>query len=136
MYVTAHRVRDQVSRQGFNAFLHMHGGFIWTPPGQPPDPSEDPGTLVNALLSINPTTNNVVLSYLDIVAPDDYFWPQLRPRFLSFVNEMRMTPFPWSRQVDGCLFQAGMVTQLAQTWKREMVNLYRACEIVHPVMLL
>jgi len=136
MYVTAHRVRDGFQQEGINAYLYSHGGYVWEPPAHPPSPFVDPGVLVNTLLSIDVNQGNLVRSYLDIVAPDDFFWPQLRPRFMQFIGAMQLTPFPWSREVGGCLFQVGMVNQLAAVWKHELPNLYRACEIVHPVLLI
>lgn len=135
MYVTAHRVRDPLLQEGINAYLYMHGSYVWEPSAAPPLPAEDPGTLVNTLLSIDVNGGNVVRSYLDIVGPDEFFWPQLRPRFMQFVGEMQRTRFPWSRAIGECLFQVGMDNQFARVWKHEIANLYRACQIVHPVLL-
>ena len=128
MYITAHRVRTASGEEGINAYLYAHGGLIWQ---VPPQPEQEPGTLVNTLLTVQPIGGNDVRSFLDIIAPDDLWWSELRPKFIAFVNRARATSFPWSGIVDGCLFRVGMVQALSPMWQHEIIHLYKACETIH-----
>lgn len=129
MYVTAHRVVTRRREQGINAYIYHHGPRRWA---RPPRPEDDPGELVNTLLTVNEVGGNDVRSYLGVVAPDDVFWPQIEPRFLQFVESARLTPFPWEAEVGSCLFQLGMDRPLARSWRRELGLLYKACVLVRP----
>jgi hypothetical protein len=128
MYITAHRVRTRHDEEGINAYLYAHGSFIWQ---VPPEPEEEPGELINMLLTVDTVGGNQVRSFLDIVAPDELWWSEVRPRFIEFVGANRLTPFPWKGVVNGCRFRVGMVGELARTWQHEVAHLYRACEAVH-----
>lgn len=83
MYLAAQRVRDSFHREGINAFRYAHG-YTWQLP-PPGIPDEDSGVLVNEMITIQPA-GNVVRSYLDIIAPDEAFWPEIRPAFMAFVG--------------------------------------------------
>jgi hypothetical protein len=129
MYITAQRVRTTLHEEAINAYLYAHGGgVVWQ---VPPQPEQEPGELVNTLITVNTVGGNQVRSFLDIVAPDELWWSELRPRFIAFVGAMRLTPFPWHGVVNGCLFRLGMARELARTWQQEVAHLYRACEVVH-----
>lgn len=130
MYVTAHRVVTPRREEGFNAYFYRHGPYLWA---RPPRPEDNPGELVNTLLTVNEIGGNHVRSYLGVVAPDDVLWPQIEPVFLHFVEEFRLTPFPWEAALGSCLFQLGMERPLARSWRRELGLLYKACVLVHPV---
>lgn len=132
MYVTAHRVRTRLHEEGINAYFYRHGPDLWE---EPPVPEENPGELVNTLLTVDATGGNHVRSYMDVIAPDDVLWPQIEPLFLQFVDAHRLTPFPWSAVVGACLFRLGMERPLASSWRRELGLLYKACVLVHPAVL-
>jgi hypothetical protein len=50
-------------------------GRACLPPGIP---DQDPGQLVEQHINLQPP-GNTVRSYLDVVAPDEVFWPEIRP---------------------------------------------------------
>lgn len=131
MYVTAHRIRTPLREEGINAYLYMHGA---APGAASVDPDENPGTLMNTLLTVDAVGGNHVRSYLDITAPDEALWPTIQPVFLQFVARMRLTPFPWRQAVGSCLFRVGMERPLARAWRNEVELLYRACVAVRPVL--
>lgn len=128
MYVTAHRVRSRSLVEGINAYLYVHGGYLWQVPREP---EVDPGELASSILTVEAVGGNHVRSYLDIVAPDDVWWSELRSKFITFVGSMQHSQFPWRGVVDQCLFRVGMDQQLARTWQHELTHLYKACEMVH-----
>lgn len=128
MYVTAQRVRTQRRIEGINAYLYVHGGYLWH---TPPEPEMEPGELSTSRLTVETTGGNLVRSYLDIVAPDAMWWSDLRSRLMHFLGSMQHTRFPWCGVVDRCLFRLGMDPQLSQAWQQEVTHLYRACEMVH-----
>lgn len=132
MYVTAHRVVTPRHEEGINAYFYQHGPCLWA---RPPRPEENPGELVNTLLTVSEVGGNHVRSYLGVIAPDDVLWPQIEPMFLQFVESSRVTPFPWEAEVGSCLFQLGMERPLARSWRRELGLLYKACVLVRPVLL-
>jgi hypothetical protein len=130
MYLTAQRVRDSFNREGINAFRYAHG-YTWQlpPPGVL---DQDSGVLVYEIVTIQPA-GNAVRSYLDIIAPDDAFWPEIRPAFTAFVGSAQRQPFPWDGGFGRCYFYIGMDHFIAHTWRTEIANLYRALLAVYPV---
>jgi hypothetical protein len=68
----AHRVRAADGTEGINVFLHLHGeGFVWPEtPWSLAQLAEHPGTLVWKRVQV-PPGGNKVLSFLDVIAPDD-----------------------------------------------------------------
>jgi hypothetical protein len=134
MYLTAHHVRSPQGPEGINAFRYVHGGYIWQGLPPPGIPDQDPGQLVAHVISL-PPPGNTVLSYLDVVAPDEVFWPEIRPAFFAFVGQTQRQPFPWLGVFGRCYFRVGMVLRLANVWRHEIANLYRALEAVYPPTL-
>jgi hypothetical protein len=98
------------------------------PPGIP---DQDPGQLVEHHISL-PPPGNAVRSYLDVVAPDEVFWPEIRPAFFAFVGQAQRQPFPWQGVFGRCYFRVGMDSGLANAWRRELARLYRALGAVYP----
>lgn len=135
MYLTAHHVTSPTDqRQGINAFLYRHETLSWD--GMPPVeiPSQNPGTLVAQSISVAPPGNRV-RSYLDIVAPDDTPWNEIRIGLMDFVGQMQPDPLPWSGLSGRCLFGLGMDRDLSHQWQRELAILYRAAQalrLAHP----
>lgn len=129
MYLTAQRVRSHGGAEGINAFHYEHGLATWQ--GLPPRgvPDENPGALVANTIVVPPPGNRV-LSYLDIVAPDETPWSEIRPAFMAFVSEAQHTPFPW-HGINGRTFvRLGMERSLSEQWHREIAELYRAVQSV------
>lgn len=128
MYLTAQRVKHPMSgEEGINAFSYMHGPRLWD--GLPPNgiPDEDPGELASSRVAVAPPGNRV-RSYVDIVAPDETPWTEIRPAFIAFVSEAQASDMPWSGVVGRCFFRAGMEAALATNWQEELLDLYRAAE--------
>jgi hypothetical protein len=135
MYLTAHHVRSASGQEGINAFRYVHGGYLWH--GLPPQgiPEQDPGVLVEQILNV-PPPGNTVRSYLDVVAPDEVSWPEIRPAFYAFVGQAQRQSFPWQGVFGRCSFRVGMDLGLANVWRHEIANLYRALEAVYPARVL
>lgn len=127
MYLTSHHViAPATGREGINSFLYSHGSITWQqlPPGIP---DGDPGTLVAQNTSV-PAGGNRVRSYLDIVAPDEVRWSEVRIGLMDFVGEMQRSRLPWTGSSGRCFFRLGMELGLAQQWHRELAILYRASQ--------
>ncbi len=71
MYLAAQRVEDKRKRRGLNAFAHRHDQRGW-PDDAASLPETDPGRLVPwaSIVRVPPGGNRVV-SYLDVLAPED-----------------------------------------------------------------
>jgi hypothetical protein len=129
MYLTAQRVRSSAGAEGINSFFYAHGPNAWQ--GLPPQgiPDRNPGNLVAQSIVVPPPGNRV-RSYLDVVAPDETPWSEIRPAFMAVVSEAQRRPFPWSGASGRVLFRLGMEQALAQLWQREIADLYRAAQAV------
>ncbi len=127
MYITAQHVRSPQRIEGINSFFYLHGAYVWT--GEPPAgiPDENPGELMWQGLAV-PQGGNRIRSYLDIVAPDETPWTEIRQRFVMFVSGHQLQAMPWSGVSGRCLFRANMDQALAQQWHREIADLYRAAQ--------
>lgn len=127
MYLTAHHVlAPATGAEGVNAFLYSHGPATWqTPP--PEIPEENPGKLVAQSISIRPPGNRV-RSYLDIVAPDDAGWPEVRTALMDLVGKLQRSPLPWVGTSGRCHFRLGMERSLAREWQKELAILYRSAQ--------
>ena len=131
MYLTAQNVRSPKGVEGINAFHYSHGAtYAWQ--GLPPEgiPDKNPGTLVAETINVLPPGGNRVRSYLDVVAPDGTPWSEIRPAFIAFVSEAQRGPFPWIGVSGRVFFRIGIELALAQTWQREIAELYRAVQAV------
>ena len=130
MYLTAQRVHSPATgNEGINAFFYVHGPHIWQ--GLPPQgiPDQNPGELVAETVVIAPPGNRV-RSYLDVVAPDETPWTEIRPAFMAFVSDAQRRPLPWVGIFGRCFFRLGVEHALAQRWQREIADLYRAAQAV------
>jgi len=128
MYVTAQRVvSPTTSADGINSFIYLHGPYTWH--GLPPSgiPEANPGSLVAKQIAVPPPGNRV-RSYLDIVAPDETPWAEIRESFFGFVAQAQCQALPWMGLDGRCLFRVGLEMGLANDWQREVARLYRAAE--------
>ena len=124
MYLTALHVVGQSGLEGINAFCYSHGGATWeVPPLGIPD--ENPGMLVVQQIEVPPGGNRV-RAFLDVVAPDNVFWEEIRLNYIGFISATQLQPFPRSSIVGRFLFRVGMDRDLARHWHLEIANLYRA----------
>lgn len=129
MYLSAQRVRSSGGAEGVNAFHYLHGQYMWQ--GLPPEgiPDQNPGTLVAQAIAVPPPGNRVH-SFLDVVAPDDASWSEIRPAFIAFVSAAQRQPLPWVGVFGRCLFRINMDRDAAQRWSHEIADLYRAAQAV------
>jgi hypothetical protein len=130
MYLTAQHVRAPGGAEGINAFRYAHGAArTWE--GLPPQgiPDQDPGNLV-ARNVVVPPPGNRVRSYLDIVAPDDAAWSEIRSAFIAFVSEAQRGPFPWVGVSGRAFFRVSLERALSPQWQREIASLVQAVQAV------
>jgi hypothetical protein len=128
MYLTAQHVTHAPSGPaGYNAYYYVHG-YVWDG-APPPQFRQDPGTLMNQLVPVDPGGNRV-RSYLDIICPDDTSWHEIRQSFVTFVSEFQLRPLPWEGVIGRCLFRVGMDFGIARQWQPEIANLYRTVQSV------
>jgi len=130
MYLTAQRVqRPSTHEEAIHAFYYMHGPCVWD--GLPPDgiPDENRGELASSAIALSPPGNSV-RSYLDITAPDETLWTEIRPALVAFVSEAQAGEMPWGGVVGRCFFRISMEAALAADWQRELMELYTAAQAV------
>src|SRR5207237_9688808 len=105
------------------------GPSLWQ--GLPPQgiPEQDPGALAAQTIEVQPPGNRV-RSYLDVIAPDETSWSEIRPAFITFVSEAQRRPLPWTGVFGRCFFRVGIEQALANQWQHEIAALYRAVQAV------
>ena len=119
MYVVVQRVVSPANKDtGINAFLYLHPGRRWQV--APKDIlGSDPGQPARKSIAVEPN-GNVVRSNLDVVAPDDIEFAEVRRHLMAFFDRAQFEPFPWEGVEGPCLFRLHMVPQLARAgWARE-----------------
>ena len=131
MYLAAlHVVVPSTGFEGFNAFHYMHpDGAAWDLAPREGVPDQDPGVLVNTRIEIPPPGNRL-RSYLDVVAPDNALWLDIRNAFLWFVLDCEGQPFPWQRSRYQFWFRASMDQAAAANWRSELGMLYEKARLV------
>ena len=70
MLLTAQRVVSPKGVTGVNVYQFLHGSYIWVRVPSDFLPDTNPGELVDQLLEVPPGDNRIV-SYLDVVLPDE-----------------------------------------------------------------
>lgn len=119
MKLAAQRVQQNgTGLVAVHSFLFQHG-FIWA--GAPP-PGLGNGQLVQSHVILR-GGGNLVLTYLDIVAPDDTPSVTIRNAFRQISD---FVPPPFDINVGSCRFTAGMVPAYRHIWRAELVHLYQA----------
>jgi hypothetical protein len=126
MYLVVQRVSHPSGAEGINAFHYVHYDDDWV---VPPHPDEDPGHLVNENVVVPPPGNRV-RSYLDIVAPDNAAWSEIRQALLAFLLDHESEPMPWIGTSGRMRFRIGMDQALAQNWSSEATALYQAAKAI------
>lgn len=124
MRLSAQRVRSADGHQGVNAFCYLHGPRVWLD-RPPPDVTASPGHLVNRRIQI-PPGGNFVLSYLDIVAPDDTPSNRIERAVADSIDLIREQPLPLLVQSAEVSFEFNVDFMLAPAWRREILSLMRA----------
>jgi len=124
MRLAAQRVMSADGRLGVNAFCYLHGPVVWL--DQPPsEVTNARGQLVNYTSEV-PPGGNKVLSYLDIVAPDDTPSRQLHRKINDSIDLFHEQPLPLHVQIQEISFEFNVDPRLAPGWREEMVVLLRA----------
>lgn len=130
MYLTAQRVISPSGENGINGFLYEHGTVAWE---TPPDPaSESAGKLVHSFITVPPGSNRVV-SFVDVVAPDDTPYERIGERIASWIaaRVIDRRPLPWTDVVEDMRFGLNMTATYARAWKLEVAALIAACRMTH-----
>lgn len=122
MKLVAQRVMQPETRtQAIHAFHYLHGGYIWS--GAPP-PDLGHGTLQASQIVLRPLGRNHVLTYLDIVAPDETPTAQVLRAFTQVYGGDR--PPPFQIVVGNCTFESNMIRSFQLAWRQELVRLFDA----------
>lgn len=127
MYITAQRVLSHQSKTfGVNAFLYLHPSWPW--PGHPPPdaPETEPGQFERHILQITPLGGNKVVSYLDVIAPDEVPTNELKACFARFLELGPQTELPWNLVAGKARFRFGIDERLTPVWDSEIDRLFRA----------
>ncbi|OGQ23935.1 MAG: hypothetical protein A2138_19440 [Deltaproteobacteria bacterium RBG_16_71_12] len=73
MLLVAQRVLSPTGARGTNAFVYLHGNYVWD---DPPSPGLIGGELIRSHVEVAPPGNRVA-SYLDVLAPDEWTLTQV-----------------------------------------------------------
>jgi hypothetical protein len=90
-------------------------------------PDEDPGQLIEQSNEVAPG-GNAVLSYPDVVAPDETPWSEISRAIITFISLVQQRPLPWVGAVGRCTFRFGLGSGLAASWRHELALLLSALE--------
>jgi hypothetical protein len=122
MKLVAQRVMQPGTKaQAIHTFSYAHGDFVWE--GPPPE-TLGHGTLQTSHVLLTPLGNNHVLTYLDIIAPDETPTAQILQAFAK-VYEQGAAP-PFRPTVGNCTFESNMTHAFKLAWRQELVRLYEA----------
>ena len=99
MLLTAQRVVSPLANaQGVNVYQYLHGPQTWE---RVPDeflPEANPGELVAQWIQLAPGGNRVV-SFLDVVVPDETSMIELQQRLTSLKHHLDLSENPTARHV-------------------------------------
>jgi hypothetical protein len=124
MRLSAQRVMAADGQIGVNAFCYLHGLVVWLDQ-PPPEVTNSRGHLANSRTEVRPGGNKV-LSYLDIVAPDDTPSRKLYREIIDSIDLFREQPLPLSVQIRELTFEFNVDPRLAAGWREEIATLLRA----------
>jgi hypothetical protein len=124
MRLSAQRVMAADGHLGVNAFCYLHGPVVWL--DRPPtEITKSRGQLVNSLIEIRPGGNKV-LSYLDIVAPDDTPSRRLYGEIIDSIDLVHERALPLWIQSNEVTFEFNVDPRLALGWREGLAALLRA----------
>lgn len=122
MKLSAQRVMQPGSKaQAIHAFHYSHGSYLWE--GAPPT-GLGHGTLQASRVQLAPLGTNHVLTYLDVVAPDEVPTARLLQAFAQVYDAAK--PPPWIVTVGNCTFMSNMTHAFLLGWRQELVTLFQA----------
>ena len=128
MYLTAQRVISPSGENGINGFLYEHGTVTWE---KPPEPIKNAiGELVHTFIMVTPG-NNQVMSYVDVIAPDNTPYARIRERIFPWFSAQACAqqPLPWTGIVEDMRFGLHMTAAYAKAWKSEVTKLIAVCQL-------
>lgn len=122
MKLSAQRVMQPATKaQAIHTFHYTHGNYVWE--GAPP-PHLGHGTLQGSHVELTPLGSNHVLTYLDVVAPDEVPTARLLQAFARVYDQGKAPPF---RTTEGsCTFESNMIHAFQLGWRQELVRLFEA----------
>ena len=110
MLLTAQRVLSPQSRaRGVNVYQYLHGSFVWDRVPNAFLPETDPGELVAQWIQVAPGGNRVI-SFLDVVAPDDMERLDLHQRLTSMKHWLQSSGNLTTAYWDPCWVRFGCAT--------------------------
>ena len=93
MLLTAQRVVSPRGARGVNVYQYVHGSHVWHRVPNEFLPDINPGELINQWLEVQPGENRIV-SFLDVVAPDDVEARDVHQRLASLKYHLPTTANP------------------------------------------
>ena len=129
MFLTAQRVISPGGENGVNGFLYEHGDVAWETPPEPIAGSI--GVLAHSFLSVTPTGDNKVVSYLDIVAPDGTSYPRVRELIVPWLaaQTAEKQVLPWTGVIEDVRFGLHMTAAYTRAWRAEVARLMLVCQM-------
>jgi hypothetical protein len=119
MKLAAQRVMQPATRaQATHAFHYAHGALVWN---GPPPPGLGHGVLQASRVELRPGGNHV-LTYLDIVAPDETPTVTIFRALAQIYDRER--PPPFVETIGNCTFESGMIHAFQLAWRQELLHLY------------
>jgi hypothetical protein len=119
MLLTAQRVMAPHSpARGVNVYQYLHGAYRWD---RVPDaflPEANPGELIAQWIELPPGQNRVI-SFLDVVAPDDLLGVELQQRLASLKHQLQQVGNPTVAYLDPYWIRFGCAT-LPIPWATEL----------------
>lgn len=100
MYATAQRVQDREGHTAIHTFVHRHDPSDCPFPADPRTvPQSAPGRLVWRDTHDVPPGGNAVLSYVDLVVPDEQWSANWTPELQSLAKFTGQLPVPFEERV-------------------------------------
>lgn len=132
MKLSAQRVMQPSTKaQAIHAFHYTHGNnYTWD--GAPP-PQVGHGTLQASHVEITPLGSNHVLTYLDVVAPDEVPTARILQAFAQVYDQGKAPPFRIT--MGNVTFESNMVHAFQLGWRQELVRLFEAAISVRITIL-
>lgn len=104
--------------QATHAFHYTHDGVVWIGP----PPSElGHGMLQASHVELHPGGNHV-LTYLDIVTPDETPTATILRAFTQIYDHGQ--PPPFVHTIGNCTFSSAMTHSFQLVWRQELIHLY------------
>ncbi len=126
MRLVGQRVRQPTTGNvAIHGFYYVHGpAMVWS--GYAPE-GIGSGVLEATSLELKPAGGNHVLSYLDIICPDETP-PDEIERTFDFLMALELPPPPWGEAIGRCTFEANIVPRWRHAWRLELPQLFNVAQ--------